>query len=54
MYNQFLYKQLVFTAALTLSAISAISSQHSDLYEDRALDLLKACMKNYTIMPYKV
>ena len=42
MYNQFLYKQLVFTAALTLSAISAISSQHSDLYEDRALDLGKS------------
>jgi len=42
MYNQFLYKQLVIVGSLTLLILNGISSQNSQLYEDRALDLGKS------------
>ncbi len=42
MYNQFLYKQLVLVGAVTLLLINGLSSQNSDLYLDRALDLGKS------------
>ena len=42
MYNQFLYKQLVLVGAVTLLLINGLTSQNSDLYLDRALDLGKS------------